>query len=143
MIINSDCNEIPIVNGILYPNHTIQTFDVFKSGFERKVIFKEKIKYNKKMIWANMYIIDECFCESKRLMFYSGETSWGGDGFILCEYKDNKDFLWLLSSSKSNPFISIKIVNGYLFAENNCREIWKINMLKKEIKVEIVGQSFF
>jgi hypothetical protein len=64
---------------------------------------------------------------------YSGEGSWGGDGFIYIEHTVTKKLLWCIFDDRINPIIKCKISDKKIIAENNngCQYIFELENPEK------------
>lgn len=58
---------------------------------------------------------------------YCGEGSFGGDGFVI-ELSDINKIAWLFIHDNANPFVSMQILNGVLYIQNNCQITWRFNL---------------
>jgi hypothetical protein len=59
------------------------------------------------------------YCRGVRTgLLYCGESSYGGDGFIIITDKNNK-IIWIMFHDKINPIKNIKIENNKIIGIKN------------------------
>lgn len=135
--------ELPVVNGILYSDGSIEHYCICEDENFRRYIKKTKSEQND-LISTSIAVTDEQKFEDIDLMVAVGEGSWGGDGFIIAEKISSGNMLWLISFDNSNPFISLKRYNDKLYIENNLYEIWEIDIQSiAKPTMKIIQQSEF
>lgn len=132
--------EIPIINGILYPDGFYEKIRIFTNQNK-----KEVIKYNKKIFnlkcdidTSYPFVNDELKINLSDTVI-CGEGSYGGDGFIMAFKSSTQEIQWLASFDNSNPFIKLEIFNYFIIATNNLNEKWRFDISDlNDIKIEIL-----
>ena len=140
---NLKSEKIPMINGILYSDGTIDHFCICYDEKRRRYIEKQSNAQDE-IYESYIGITSECQFDDLDLKVSVGEGSLGGDGFVLAETLSSGSFLWLIAFEESNPFISLRRANEKLFAENNNFEVWQIDITElTKPKIAIIKQSRF
>ncbi len=129
MIVDYDFKSgfFPVVNGILFADGSIENYRICEDNQRKRVLQKCSCS-NSDIAESSLIATHEYQFDDVDVKFSIGEGSYGGDGFILAESLSTKKFLWLISFDESNPFISLRRLNETLLIENNCYEVWEINI---------------
>jgi hypothetical protein len=127
--------ECPIVDGIIYPDNTIQLCDVdisWKKPAEFKVQMLsvtsiDNLEKEGKLGWASCYISDEYIDEIHSIKVVCGETSWGGDGFVAVTNLKEK-LIWIAFFGCSNPFCKVTIAGTQIIALSTYECEWRFDI---------------
>jgi hypothetical protein len=138
--------ELPGIDSLVYSDGTLtilNTYSVLSDDDTQKYYAFpmadttiESVEHYNDDVWTEIQphpdsiVTDEC-----KISF--GEGSMGNEGFVAVENKEG--LVWALFSTISNPFISLKIVDGYLWAASDFL-LYKININNpKAISIEHRG----
>lgn len=143
MKLNFQSETLPVINGILYADGSIQHLCISCDEKHRRYIEKNSC-IEEEIEESYIGISAECKSDELDLKVSVGEGSFGGDGFIFAQTLSSDSFLWLIAFDDSNPFITVRIADDKILVENNLYEVWEINI--KEItnpQIAIIEQSKF
>lgn len=138
--LNSDSEYLPVVNGVVYSDGRVERYTISVDENRRRTLSNGGISCD--IFESVAYVNDELTCEDMGIKFACGEGSYGGDGFVLAERSNTSELIWLMSFDDSNPFVKLERKEGSLFAENNCGEVWHINIADiNKINISIIKQN--
>lgn len=146
MDINSYCEELPIINGILYPDGNFEKVNIITYEDRKRTIQQNKIKivfpFSKDTDYSGIIIQSGIICNDLNCKAICGEGSFGGDGFVMLESLTTGKMLWLASFDNSNPFINIQCDKNGFIVTNNCYEKWYFDISDTgNIKISIIEQG--
>ncbi len=137
--------KCPILDGVIFSDGTIVEFNIYRAlnklQFEeiaRTQIF-EVLKKDPDNITNLYHSTIQLFHNSYKYM--AGECSWGGDGYVACLDVNTNDILWIFTSDKINPIVSLEVLNNKIIAQNNCGSAFSID-IDNAIKRVIIKQIF-
>lgn len=140
-----DHQQCPCINGIFYPDETVQEIHILSDGdfFENcKIYAEKKISIQSleedKMIedWNDCAILFKETYPSLNIRILAGESDYGDNGFISLIDAMSNDLIWMAFFENSNPFNNASINNNCLYAESTNGYQW-IFSLKEPIKIAI------
>lgn len=124
MNINSYCEELPIINGVLYSDGNYDDMFIFTDKNKKRNIYHSNTRlqflFSKDTVYSNIIIQSGIICNDLNCKAICGEGSFGGDGFVLLESLTTGKMLWLASFDNSNPFINIQRDKNGFIVTNNC-----------------------
>jgi hypothetical protein len=59
-----------------------------------------------------------------------GDSSAEGSGIICVQRADNEELLWFLCFENSEPFTSVSVEDGVIFATSDVKEVWRLDIRK-------------
>ena len=128
--------ECPMVNGIIFPDGTMQLFDIEVDwgsplSYRIKAASKSSISIlNSKgdLRWNDCAILANIKDRKHAIEIIAGEGDYGSDGFIGVIDLNSRKLKWLGFFDCSNPFDKIKIIDVYVYvySTNNC--VWKFKL---------------
>lgn len=122
--------RLPIINGILYGNSTIEWINIDYDLNYKRIINRGSILCVNDLIMKNeLYFstISTCYqFEDKNndLVIYCGGGSYGSEGYIVVESKIDLKLIWIAFFEESNPFEKLEIIGDKIIAYNNLNEKW-------------------
>lgn len=134
-------DEHPVVNGILFPDGTVEHYEICTDRQHRRFLQKETAPADS--MQYSFFGINRTYAFPELdVCIAIGEGSWGGDGFLCAETASAHAFLWLISFEESNPFVSLERNGDRLLVKNNLGEVWEICIknIRKPV-ISIVRQS--
>lgn len=148
MNINSYCEELPIINGVLYPDGNYDDMFIFTDKNKKRNIYHSNTRlqflFSKDTVYSNIIIQSGIICNDLNCKAICGEGSFGGDGFVLLESLTTGKMLWLASFDNSNPFTNIQRDKYGFIVTNNCNEKWYFDISDTyNIKVSIIEQGLY
>lgn len=134
-------DEHPVVNGILFPDDTIEHYEICTDQQHRRFLQKSAAPADS-MQYSSFGINRTYAFPELDVCIAIGEGSWGGDGFLCAETASAHAFLWLISFEESNPFVTLERNDDCLLVQNNLGEVWEICIknIRKPV-ISIVRQS--
>ncbi len=136
--------ELPIINGILNSNGTIDCLNLHDKIGVRLIEHGSveninEMNKSKKINFSSIYISGNFQDITKDITAYCGEGSFGGDGFVLVRSNSDSQIKWVAFFEDSNPFERIEIIDNIIYAYNNLFEKWGFNINKPtEISIELL-----
>lgn len=138
--------ECPLVNGIIFPDATIQLFEM-EVSWGKSVAFKvqassttsiDNLEKEGKLWWSNCAILDEYVNETGSIKVFCGEGSHGSDGFVsVMDLKKGK-VVWVAYFTSSNPFYKVTTKEEQVIAVSSLDCVWKFN-LDRPFVIEIIS----
>jgi len=121
--------KLPIVNGIIYSDGSLDWINVDYVGDKRKIQFGSRIHLddllsNNEVGFSNIIINKKTQSFYKKINVYCGEGSFGGDGFVVVETQNDLHIKWIAFFETANPFEKIDIIDNKVIAYNNLNEKW-------------------
>ncbi len=143
MDINSYCEELPIINGVLYPDGNYDDMFIVTDKNNKRNIYHSNTRlqfpFSDDTVYSSIIIQSEIICDDLNCKAVCGEGSYGGDGFVMLENLITKKLLWLASFDNSNPFISIQRDKNGFIVTNNCNEKWYFDISDTDnVKISII-----
>lgn len=136
--------ESPSLNGIIYPDGTIDLLNVkvdwgppiqysLKSETKSSI---ELLDNEGKLQWNDCAILVTAIDIKQSIEIVAGEGDYGSDGFIGVIDLSTRNLIWLAFFNCSNPFdrLDIKEEKIYATSTNGC--LWKF-VIKSPIDIEI------
>lgn len=131
--------ECPLVEGVIFNDGTVIEFNITNST-SGKLQFEEigrtqivEILKQDSGNYKNLYhSTTQQVHQSYKYM--AGEGSWGGDGYVACLDLNTNNVLWIFTSDRINPIISLEFSNNKIIAKNNlsCAFSIEVNSLNKK-----------
>jgi hypothetical protein len=124
--------ECPSINGIVYPNNTIQLFDVdvnwgppinYKVSVGSKTSI-ETLDSIGALWWNSCAILIKTFVELNSIEIIAGEGDYGSDGFIAVIDSITKKTIWIAFLKCSNPFYKIEFKDDKISATSTIGCTW-------------------
>ena len=138
--------ECPSVDGIIFPDTTIQLFEM-EVSWEKPVEFKiqassttsiDNLEKEGKLWWCNCAILDEYVNATDSIKVFCGEGSHGSDGFVsVMDLKKGK-VIWIAYFKCSNPFYKVTIKEEQVIAVSTLDCVWKFN-LDRPFIIEVIS----
>ena len=141
-----DLENLPIANGIIYSNGFMEPIEIMKQSRHSRIIYKhDKYMVNSDDLdYSYGYSSAEIILNSKKQKIVCGGGSYGGDGFVLATALESGEMLWLASFDESNPFISLYEKDQYIYATNNCQEVWQFKIIRDDyVEINIVKDGLY
>ena len=136
-------NEIPIVNGIVFPNGQIEAMTIECEGGNRtakqngKTTLQE-LENRSELYYSNIMTNHHIQTSDELYDIYCGEGSYGGDGFIVVTSEHGNYLVWIAFFEDSNPFIKVQYKEDFVYGFNSLNEKWSFKLkAPTEIKIEI------
>ncbi|WP_295674824.1 hypothetical protein [uncultured Mucilaginibacter sp.] len=128
--------ECPLIDGIIYSDHTIQLCDVQVSRNRPKeykiqvssITSVDKLEKEGKLAWVSCSISDEYIDEAHSIKVVCGEASYGGDGFVGVMNLTQEKLIWLAFFTNSNPFYKVTVVGTQIIAVSTHECEWKFDI---------------
>ena len=128
--------ECPLIDGIIYSDHTMQLFDVqvsWKRPTEYKIQLSsitsiDNLGQEGKLGWVKCSISDEYIDETHSIKVVCGGASYGGDGFVSVVNLRKEKLIWLAFFTDSNPFYKITVVGKQIIAVSTHECEWKFEI---------------
>ncbi|MDE6780370.1 MAG: hypothetical protein K2J40_02785 [Ruminococcus sp.] len=140
--LNSYCEELPIINGVLYPDGNYDDMFIFTDKNQKRAVYHSNTRlqfpFSDNTVYSSIIIQSEIICNDLNCKAVCGEGSYGGDGFVMLESLTTGKMLWLVSFDNSNPFMSIQHYENTFIVTNNCNEKWHFDISDMDnIKISI------
>lgn len=121
--------KLPIINGIIYADGSIDWINVDYDGDSRKIVFGNKIHLNdlinkNELYLSSIMVNKKLENPEKQIMVYCGEGGFGGDGFVVVESQTDFKIEWIAFFETANPFENIEVIDDKIIAYNNLDEKW-------------------
>jgi hypothetical protein len=138
--------ECPLINGIIFPDTTIQLFEM-EVSWEKPVEFKiqassttsiDDLEKDGELWWCNCAILDEYVDETDSIKVFCGEGSHGSDGFVSVMDLKKEKVVWVAYFTSSNPFYKVTIKEEQVIAVSTLDCVWKFN-LDRPFVIEIIS----
>lgn len=128
--------ECPSINGIIFPDDTIQLLDVRVDwenpiNYTIEITSKTSIKNLRdkgELWWSSCAILVELVDLKHSIEVIAGEGGYGSDGFISVIDSSSKKLIWLAFFKCSNPFDEIKIIDEEIHAKSTIGCLWKFKI---------------
>lgn len=146
MDINSYCEELPIINGVLYPDGNFEKVNIITDENWKRTIQQNQIKtvfpFSDDTVYSSIIVQSGIICNDLNCKAVCGEGSYGGDGFVLLKNILTDKIVCLASFDNSNPFISIQRNQNGFIVTNNCYEKWYFDISDTDnVKISIIEQG--
>jgi hypothetical protein len=128
--------ECPTVDGIIFPDGGIQTFDI-KVNWNTPKSFKIKIasrttiqilENEGNLHWNNCAVLATKVSFEYSIEVIAGEGNFGSDGFIGVLDLETRKLIWLAFFTCSNPFDKITIIGDEIHAKSTVNCIWRFRL---------------
>lgn len=121
--------KIPIVNGIIYSDGSIDWINVDYDADKRNIVHGSKIHIddllsNNELGFSSIIVNKKIEILDKQINVYCGEGSFGGDGFVVVESLFDLQIKWIAFFETANPFERLEIIGDKIIAHNNLNEKW-------------------
>lgn len=122
-------NNLPVTNGILNADGTINRIYVLLDGRKRKLEHGGDFDLNVLLDHDEIDVVEIAISKKVEdlkndITVYCGMGFMGGDGFIVVESKTNSLMKWCAFFEDSNPFHSLEIIDNKIVAYNSLDEKW-------------------
>ena len=128
--------ECPSINGIIFPDETVQIIDI-EVDWESPINYTIK-KISKSSInalsskgnlnWNDCAIIVNYVDKKHSIEIIAGEGDYGSDGFVGVIDLDSRKLIWLAFFNCSNPFNEIEVVDEEIYAKSTNDCLWKFKI---------------
>lgn len=129
--VNSEWRDekIPIVNGIIYSDGSVDWVNVDYDGDKREILHGSKkhlndLLANNELGFSSISVNKKIENSDKQIKAYCGEGSFGGDGFVVVEAQTDFKVKWIAFFETANPFEKLEIIDDKIIAYNNLNEKW-------------------
>ncbi|WPU97553.1 hypothetical protein SNE26_16120 [Mucilaginibacter sp. cycad4] len=128
--------ECPLINGIVFPDRTIQLFEI-EVSWENPVEFKlqassvtsiDNFEKEGELSWCSCAILNQYVDKTGSIKAFCGEGSYGSDGFVCVMNLEREKVIWIAYFTSSNPFHKVTIKEGQVIAISTLDCIWKFNL---------------
>ena len=116
--------KLPFIEGLWHKDTLYQ----MNSEYEFILSEKKEMTYKELMSLERLDVNIACRAENEKYNIYGGETSYGGEGFILIT--DKSDNIIFLLLDMINPIVDLKIHDDVITAKNNNHEAFEIPINK-------------
>jgi uncharacterized protein (DUF927 family) len=128
--------ECPTIDGIIFPDETIQMLNIEVSWghpYIYTISAGGKTSINLLAKENNLYWNNCGFSTTKMSLEHSieviaGEASYGSDGFVGVLDLASRKLIWLAFLTCSNPFSEIEIIADEIHAKSTLDCIWKFKL---------------
>jgi hypothetical protein len=133
--------RLPIINGILYHDGSIDWINIDYDNTKRKIEYGSRININELLSeddfgFSYIGVNDRTKDVNNSLNVCCGEGGFGGDGFVVVESTANDEIIWVAFFETANPFIKVEVTGDTVYAINNLGEKWCFNIYRpKEIHI--------
>ena len=124
--------ECPFVNGIMFPDGTIQCLDVTVK-WERPTVFTigqgeqtslQQLEETAPIHWTSCGVLTQLIDEPTGLKILAGESDWGSDGFVAVLDMRTRQLVWLARFDCSNPFGALAVHGDAIHATSTIGCTW-------------------
>jgi len=144
----ADHQESPIIDGIIFPDGTIQLFD-FELKRQRPYAINigtktsiDKLEQEGELHWSSCCIMTTLNYFEYSIKVIAGEaTSWGEDGFVAVIDSQTGKLIWLAFFTCSNPFNFIEIIGEEVHVRSTLECVWKFK-LKNPVDFSVTCSEF-
>lgn len=136
--------EIPITNGIIYPDGRVELLDV--EIFAGKKVVRHNVSTTLQELYGSndidcSSIIINCQISSSngKYEIYGGEGSFGGDGFVAVTSEGGQKLEWIAFFEDSNPFVELQTDEEFVYGVTSLNDKWALNIMNPiDVKIEAI-----
>lgn len=128
--------ECPLINGIIFPDETIQLLDIqINKGIPKKYTIQTALKTSinilnnkRELYWTSCAILFRLIYQKYSIEIIVGEAGYGSDGFIGVIDLKSRKLIWLAFFDCSNPFDKVKVIKQEIYATSTLGYVWKFKI---------------